>query len=376
LKAKAKMRVLCMVPTMSGPGGAERIMSYLVAYLADRHDVTLLTLDRPDAPSFYPVPDSVRQVGVDKLDGRGIGRLVRVLSRPLRIRREMRAFDPDVVVSFMDTMNVTALISCVGLGVPVVVSERNDPAQNRIGRLKEKLRDRIYPLARCVVMQTNRAARHFPPGLQPKLKVIPNPVPSSLRRAEPDQANAEGRWRVIAVGRLERQKGFDLLIESFGRIAHQRPEWDLVIFGEGPERTELEGSVVRLDLGGRVQLPGIVTDLSAELAASHLMGFSSRYEGFPNALAEGLAVGLPAVGYLGVSGVEDLIVDGQTGLLVNIEDGADALGGALAALMSNAPLRRRLGEAARDHVTQWAPSHVFALWEDMLIEATGRDCRA
>ena len=367
------MRVLCMVPTMSGPGGAERIMSYLVAHLADRHDVTLLTLDRPDALSFYPLPDSVRHVGIDKLGGRGIRRLARVLSRPLRIRREMRAFDPDVVVSFMDTMNVTALISCVGLGVPVVVSERNDPALNRLSRLKETLRDRIYPLARRVVMQTNRAARYFPPGLQPKLKVIPNPVPPSSRRAEPDKTNAEGRWRVIAVGRLERQKGFDLLVEAFGRIAQERPEWDLVIFGEGPERAELEGSVARLDLGGRVQLPGIVTDLAAELAASHLMAFPSRYEGFPNALAEGLAVGLPAVGFRGVSGVEDLIVDGQTGLLANSEDGTAALAGALAALMSDAPRRRQLGEAARDHVTQWAPSRVLALWEDMLIEAAGRD---
>ena len=344
-------------------------MSYLVAHLADRHDVTLLTLDRPDALSFYPLPDSVRQVGVDKLGGRGIRRLVRVLSRPFRIRREVRALDPDVVVSFMDTMNITALISCVGLGVPVVVSERNDPALNRIGRLKELLRDCIYPLARRVVMQTNRAARYFPPRWRPKLRVIPNPVPPSSLRAEPDQANAEGRRRVIAVGRLERQKGFDLLVEAFGRIAHERPEWDLVIFGEGPERAGLEASVARLDLDGRIRLPGIVTDMATELAASHLLAFPSRYEGFPNALAEGLAVGLPAVGYREVSGVEDLIVDGQTGLLVNIEEGAIALAGALSALMSDAPLRRQLGEAARKHVAQWAPRHVLALWEDMLIEA-------
>jgi GalNAc-alpha-(1->4)-GalNAc-alpha-(1->3)-diNAcBac-PP-undecaprenol alpha-1,4-N-acetyl-D-galactosaminyltransferase len=365
------MRVLCMVPTMSGPGGAERIMSYLVAHLAQRHDVTLLTLDRPDALSFYPVPDSVRRVGIDKLGRRGIRRLVRVLSRPLRIRRDVRALNPDIVVSFMDTMNVTALISCVGLGVPVIVSERNDPALNRIGRLKELLRDRIYPLARCVVMQTNRAARYFPPGIQPKLRVIPNPVPPSPLCAQPDQANAQGRWRVIAVGRLEQQKGFDLLIEAFGRIAHERLEWDLVIFGEGSERARLEASVERLDLDGRVWLPGIVTEMSAELAASHLMAFPSLYEGFPNALAEGLAVGLPAVGYRDVSGVEDLIIDGDTGLLVNSSEGVPSLASGLSALMKDARLRRRLGEAARKHVARWAPRDVLAEWESVLVEAAG-----
>jgi glycosyltransferase involved in cell wall biosynthesis len=365
------MRVLCIIPTMSGPGGAERTMSYLVVHLAERHDVTLLTLDRPDALSFYPLPDSLRQVRVDKLGGRGIRRLVRVLSRPFCVRREVRTLNPDIVVSFMDTMNVTVLISCLGLGIPVVVSERNDPALNRIGRFKELLRDRLYPLAQLVVTQTNRAARYFPPSLQPRLRIVTNPVPLCPLCAEPDKANAEGRLRVIAVGRLERQKGFDQLIEAFGRVAHEQAEWDLAIIGEGPERTRLEASVKRLDLDGRVRLPGIMRDLSSELAASHLMAFPSQYEGFPNALAEGLAVGLPAVGYHGVSGVEDLIVDGKTGLLVNMGEGAIALAGAMSALMSDARLRRQLGDAARRHVTQWAPSDVLTRWEEVLIEAAG-----
>ena len=344
-------------------------MSYLVAHLTERHDITLLTLERPDALSFYPLPDSVRQVCVDKLRGRGIRQLVRVLSRPFRIRREVRRLNPDIVVSFMDTMNVTTLISCLGLGIPVVVSERNDPALNRIGGLKELLRDRLYPLAQLVVTQTNRAARYFPLSLQPKLRIIPNPVPLSRLCAEPDKANAEGRLRVIAVGRLERQKGFDQLIEAFGRIAHEQAQWDLTIIGEGPGRTQLEASVKRLDLDGRVLLPGIVRDMSSELATAHLMAFPSQYEGFPNALAEGLAVGLPAVGYHGVSGVEDLIVDGKTGLLVDMGEGAIALAGAMSTLMSDARLRRQLGHAARRHVTQWAPSDVLALWEEVLIEA-------
>jgi glycosyltransferase involved in cell wall biosynthesis len=363
------MHVLCMIPTMAGPGGAERTMSYLVNDLVKRHAVTLLTLDAPGARSFYPLSGSLQQVRLNKLGGRGFGRLLRLLSRPIRIRREVRSRGPDIIVSFMDTMNVTAIMSCLGLGLPIVVSERNDPALNRLGYFKELLRDRVYWLAQEVVTQTGRAASYFPPALQPKIKVIPNPVPSCALRAGPDKPNAKGRLRVIAVGRLEQQKGFDQLIEAFASVADAEPDWDLSIIGEGTQRSRLERLIKRFALGQRVEMVGIVRDVWSELAASHIMAFPSRYEGFPNALAEGLAVGLPAVAYRGVSGVEDLVIHGKTGLLLDLSDGSSGLARALSVLMNDARLRYALGNAAREHVAKWSPSEVLALWEKALIEA-------
>ncbi len=365
------MRVLCLIPAMAGPGGAERTMAYLLAHLAERHAVALLTLERPDVPSFYPLPEQIAQIRIDKLGGRGIKRLFRVLSRPLRIRREVRALAPDVVVSFMDTMNVTTLIGCLGLGIPIVVSERNDPALHRIGRAKEAVRDLTYPLARLVVAQTRRVAGYFPASLQPKLRIVANPVPAASTQAQPDRPNAEGRMHIIAVGRFERHKGFDRLIEAFARIAAERPDWDLVIIGEGPARATLEALIREHGLERRIQLPGVVKDVFRELAASHLMAFPSSYEGFPNALAEGLAVGLPAIGQAGVSGVEDLIVEGKTGVLVNAKGGSGAWAAALSALMGDARRRAELGQAARKHVGQWAPYKILGLWEAVLVEAAG-----
>ena len=362
------MRILCMIPAM-GPGGAERSMSYLVAHLAERHEVTMLTLESPDAVSFYPVPASVQVIRLDKLGGPGLGRVLKVLSRPFHIRREVRARAPDVVVSFMDTMNVTAIVSCAGLDIPVVVSERNDPALHRIGRAKEVLRDRLYARAQLVVVQTERIARYFPKSLRPKLRIIANPVPSAPAQARPDRFNRQGRLRLIAIGRLEPHKGFDRLIDAFARLAPGQPHWDLRILGEGPERPKLTDLIRARALEGRVELPGVVKDVWSELSGSHLMAFPSRYEGFPNALAEGLAAGLPAIGRKGVSGVEDLIVDGETGLLV--EDTPSALTAALSALMLDAKTRTDFGAAARKHVRQWGPSHILGLWEAALSEAAG-----
>jgi len=341
-------------------------MSYIVTHLAQRHDVALLTLERPGVASFYCLPDSVQLFQLGKLGSHGAGRLFRVLSRPWAIRRVVRAWPSDVILSFMDTMNVTALLSCVGLGIPIIVSERNDPALHRIGHAKEIVRNRLYPMARLVVVQTPRVGRYFSHSLQAKLRIIPNPVPIAGVRAHPERPNSEGRLRIVAVGRLEPHKGLDRLIEAFAQLAKEYPDWDLRIIGEGSQRPWLEVLIQTHRLDARVQLPGIINDIPAELCASNLIAFPSRYEGFPNALAEGLAAGLPAIGLKGVSGVEDLIVDGKTGILV--DDETVTLTGALSRLMADAELRRSFGEAARKHVLQWASENVLQLWETVLTD--------
>jgi glycosyltransferase involved in cell wall biosynthesis len=176
--------------------------------------------------------------------------------------------------------------------------------------------------------------------------------------------------RIVGIGRFEPHKGFGRLIDTFARVAPQHPDWDLVIFGAGPERATLETLIRRHGLQQRVFLPGVVKDVYRELADSHLMAFPSSCEGFPNALAEALATGLPAVGREGVSGVEDLIVDGKTGVLVP-GDNPDLLAAALARLMDDPRRRRELGRAAIAHVARWAPPKILELWEAALAQATG-----
>lgn len=359
-----------MIPAMAGSGGAERTMSYLLEYLAGRHEVALLTLESPDAVSFFSLPSSVKLIHLNKLGGRGFKRLGRIVSRIWSIRQAVRTCAPDVVLSFMDTMNVAALVGCFHLDVPVVVSERNDPALHRIGRAKELLRDRVYHLAHTVVAQTERVAHYFMPRLQGKLCIIPNSVPRFTKCARPDQPDAEGRLRIVAVGRLEPHKRLDHLIRAFARIAQEHPNWDLHIIGEGRQRGQLENLVRLHRLGGRVKMPGVINDVARYLCACHLMAFPSRYEGFPNALAEGLALGLPAIGLRGVSGVEELIVDGKTGLL--IDEGEEALAAALLALMRSGAVRLKAGNAARRHVRQWEPDRIFKMWDIVLKEAIDR----
>jgi glycosyltransferase involved in cell wall biosynthesis len=369
------MRILCLISAL-GPGGAERVMVRLVTHLAHRHEVMLMTWEAPDTPSFYPLPESANVVRADLLGpGAGGARRRKVLARFANMRGQIKAFRPDVVLSFVDTMNLYAILSCLGTGVPVVVSERVDPAQHAIGAAKSMARRLLYPLARRCVVQTRRAAEFFDRPPRPRLAVIANPVAGSPA-ADPAGAGRDGRRRVVAMGRLTHQKGFDRLIAAFALIASRHPDWDLTIFGEGPDRATLEAQLRAAGLVGRVTLPGVTSEPERELAASHIMAFPSRYEGFPNALAEGLAAGLPAVGYRNVSGVEDLIADGETGFLVKEDAAVDGLAAALQRLIEGAELRKQMGARARVHVARWAPERILAEWEAMLEEAASRPVTA
>lgn len=365
MKRSESLNILCVISSM-GPGGAERAMAHLVRHLSRRHDITLATWEPEGTRSFYCLPDSISRLQLGLLSTGRVDRLRRAVARPLALRQTIKKLKPDVVVSFMDMTNVVVLAGAAGTGCPVVVAERNDPAWTRIGFARRRLRNLAYRAAPRLVVQTDRVAKRFPWAKQ-KISIIPNPVFPQQRNAVPDHPGADGRWRIVAVGRLVWQKGFDRLIEAFAEVAPDRPDWDLVIFGEGRDRPILEEMVVSHGLDGRVRMPGVVNEIGRELSAAHLMAFPSRYEGFPNALAEGLAAGLPAVGFKKVSGVEKLIVDGKTGLLVPWDDEV-GFAGALARLMDDAPARGRFGKAAQVHVKKWTPEIVLNQWEDLLVE--------
>ena len=194
-------------------------------------------------------------------------------------------------------------------------------------------------------------------------------MPQATLVARPDVAGGGGRWRLLSVGRLNYQKNFSVLIETFARLAEDFPDWDLRIVGEGEDRGALEAQLARFPgLKGRVSLPGVIREVEREYAAAHLFCLPSLWEGFPNALAEALAHGLPAVGFAGCDGVPDLIEAGQSGALATGNCDAGALVDALAPLMADTAKRAALGKNAVASVAGYRPEEIFRLWEKMLYE--------
>jgi glycosyltransferase involved in cell wall biosynthesis len=328
--------------------------------------VTLASSDT----DFYELDSRIERVGLGLT--RETGGIVQAtrenLRRALAIRRALRATGPDRAVSFGDIMNCLVLLAASGTGTRTIVSERNDPRHLAMHQPWATLRSRLYPRADAVVVQTagvaDWARRHLPSA---RTVVIPNfvcPRPGSRYPTGPDGAQER---RLVGMGRLTPQKGFDLLIAAFARVAPAHPEWRLVIAGDGQERSRLEALVSELGLDTRVALPGVL-NANEHLASADMFVLSSRFEGFPNALMEAMAAGLPVVSFDCQSGPREIIRDGTDGILVPNED-VTSLAAQLDRLMSDEPARLRLGRAATEVVERFSLERVMAQWEELVDAA-------
>lgn len=351
-------------------GGAERDIADLAGrWAADGRDVTLITLSSA-ATDVYPLPPDVRRVALNVM-GVSSSPLAAVrnnLRRIARLRAALVESRPDVVVSFSDTTNVLTLLAGRGAAWRVVISERIDPRHHRIGPAWSLLRRLTYPWCGALVVLTESvrgAARRLVRGRP--VHVVPNPahVPAgAMRPRYADDLRPRG-GRIVAMGRLHRQKGFDLLIDAFGRIAPRHPDWRLDILGDGPERAALDSQIARQQLADRVRLRGWIADPAAVLSSADLFVLSSRYEGWGNALVEAMACGLPAVSFDCPSGPAEIVRPQVDGLLVPPDDVA-ALAAAMDRLMSDEALRRRMGDRGREVVERFSAERIFARWEEIL----------
>jgi len=197
-------------------------------------------------------------------------------------------------------------------------------------------------------------------GAPTRVVQIPNaaqPMPGGT--ADP------GARAVIAAGRLNTQKGFDLLIDAWAVVAPQAPGWDLRIFGSGSEHAALQERIERHGLGGSAALRGRTRALGEELAQASIFALSSRFEGFGMVIVEAMSKGLAVVSFDCPRGPAEIIAHDRDGLLVPNGD-VPALAEALLALIGDEPRRRRLGAAALETAGRYEPAAIGRRWEALL----------
>jgi GalNAc-alpha-(1->4)-GalNAc-alpha-(1->3)-diNAcBac-PP-undecaprenol alpha-1,4-N-acetyl-D-galactosaminyltransferase len=366
----ASIRILLAISTL-GAGGAERVITILSGELARRgHAVTLLTFDHADN-SFFEVSPAVRRIalGLAEHSQSATMRIVGNVKRVLAFRRAVRAANPDVVVSFITETNVTALLACLGLGKPVVISERIDPREHPVGRIWSALRRTIYGRASLLVVQTVSVADWCREqwGLR-SVATIPNPVlvPTGTKSDE----SVRTRPFLLSVGRLDRQKGFDVLLQAYALVAADVPDIDLRIAGDGPEADSLRRQAVDAGLTGRVTFLGRVRNIPDLMHQALAFVLPSRYEGFPNVLLEALASGAATVATDCRSGPRQILGHGKYGVLVPVEDHV-ALAAGLRRICTDADLRDSLRAQAAIAVRPYALETVVSSWELALAGAVG-----
>ena len=371
------MRLLFSNRKMGGMvGGVQRAITTLMNGMVARgHEVSLLTWDQAGTEAFFPISPEISWHRLNLGDTATKASIRVRLRRAKAVRKVIREFKPQLIIGFRGGQFLVARLYSLGLGVPAIAAERNAPS--RFDHMPGGSRWRLIEfngmrLAKKIVIQLEGYRTQYPGYLRDKLVVISNPVSPVARFATPDRPDGKGRFRVLSVGRLSYQKNYESLILAFSALAEQFSSWDLMILGEGDERQKLESLVRETGFADRIRLPGAKTDVSEWYQDSHLFCLPSRHEGFPNALAEAHAHGLPAVGFAGCTGVNELIDDGKTGLLVQGNGNVQGLSQALETLMSGHAERRMMGASGRRAMEVFSPDSVMDAWERLFENAIER----
>jgi len=404
------MRVVLVVQKLAGlRGGAERLVVDLAAELGRRdHDVTVVSFEPVTAEAGYPT-DGVTMVNLfpawarraaallgrrpaTKVDDRGAidAREHAVSTRgnrwPIaqlkwhlthgwfarRLRRWLRRHRVDVVVGFLPPAISAVAVAGSSMGPcrpRLIASTHNVPFedfgdtprwdQNPVAR-----RTNLWALGAVdavTVLQPEFVAQ-LPAAAQRAAVVLPNPV---QRLAPPTGVPRE--QLIIGVGRLTEVKRYDVLVDAFALVADELPDWRVEIYGAGPERNALAARISAVGLDGRVHLAGTTEAIADVYDRARLLVHPARYEGFGLSVAEAIMHGVLVVASASCTGVNRLVVDGATGVLV--DDGVDPASSyaeAIRRLVNSSPSEPARAVAAEELGNRLSPSRYFALWEDVL----------
>ncbi len=306
-------------------GGVERVIAQLL-HAWDLKGIQCSLVCVHPQPAFYHVDDVVAIYEIPLYSKKPY---IDKLKKYLKLRCLMKTLRPDVVLAMPEEIGVFVIMAMLGTGIPVVVSERNNPWVMPNKKITRLLRRMAYPFAKGLIFQTEQAAEFFPRKQREKGIVLPNPL--ELSRL-PEVYAGPRRKIVVGAGRLDQQKNFPLLIRAFAKFYETHRDYKLVIFGEGKQRAELESLASGLLPDGVWRLPGRVQDLPEQIRDCAMFVLSSDYEGVPNVVIEAMAVGVPVISTdCAPGGAASLIQNEENGILVSVGD-EKALADAMAAV--------------------------------------------
>lgn len=343
---------LTFVTSTLHAGGAERVISLLAnSFCQKGYEVEIVCINKHLL--FYPIDEKVKVwFAEDEVKSPSI------LKKVLWLRNHIKNDRPDVVIAFMLEVYCVTLASLIGVSVPVISSERIDP--HFFGRAKGLLRWLLLRRTTHLVVQTVRIKDFYSAKLQSRTTIIPNPVTDKVFSLTPTLKQK----RIIAVGRLAYQKNYPMMFRAFAKVHHDFPDWQLVVYGNGPQKDEIRGVIERLGMEGHIILAGKSDHVVEEMNKSSLFVMSSDYEGMSNALLEAICVGLPVIS-TDVSGAKDLITEGVNGYIVPVGN-ERALTLALSSMLSSPEKMDEMGRQSKALAPRFREEQIVGQWEGLI----------
>ncbi len=367
LKKKPLDMNLTIVTSSLSHGGSERTAVEMANHFIKRkHKVSIITSKLSLKTPFYKLSKGIEIIGLEELQIREnsiIKKFFLFFRRSSALRQVIKSIDTDIVISFIETLNVTTLMSSFGLNKPVIVVEQSDPYHHKIPKFYGFLRLILYPLSSSVVVINKSAMIFFERRFLRNCVVIPNPnrITSIKRKRIRRNPNS-----IVTVGRLINAKDQQTLIRAIPAVLKNFSELSLYIYGEGELRDELQNLIKNLKIRNNVFLMGAKQNVEKYIQKGDLFVFPSIYEGCPLALLEAMALGVPCL-------VSDC--DGNTEIIENKINGevfqtgeVNELSNKITNILTSYCKRQRYSKAGQADVMKYNADIIFKKWEKLFIK--------
>lgn len=361
-----KKKIAFLIPSLS-LGGAERVVVSLANKFSDKFEVFLIVLNKTE--TVYNVDKEVNLIYLQEKYSPSSSLIEAIKSNVIYVKKIVKIAKNnqiDILIGFTTSVNILTVISSRLLKKPNLISERNNPEVYVPNSFWRILRNFWYPFTDGLIVQTELIKGFYLKTIQEsKIKIIPNPIDEIMFSARKDYSERENV--VLTVGRLDANKNQRLLIEAFANL--NIGNWKLVIAGDGVLREEYKKLTASLGIADKVDFVGNVNNVSDYYNKAKIFVFTSRSEGFPNALLEAMSFGLPCISSDCPSGPSEIIRNNENGFLVEVNNRMQ-LEKQLTNLMDNPDLCLKFGAKALLSTDKFKIQAIYKQWETLILNLT------
>ncbi len=375
------MKIAYIYTALSTKGGADRIITFKANYLAERYnyEVYIITDSQNDRPLAFPLSKKVKHINLD-VDF-GIQYNYNIIYRFFIYVKLMRDYkkklsniilnikpnivistggrDLEFITSIRDSSKKIAEIHTIRDSFRNfnLLEKKSIPFKIIAQYYRKKIDNKIKMLSSLVLLSENDAKSW---GKIRDSIVIPNSIPFNTSKL-----SKCSNKKVISVGRLSYEKGFDNLIKAWKIVNEKFPDWELNIYGEGILKSKLEDDIDKYGLTNSTKIHNPTNDIVDKYIESSIYVMSSTFEGFGLVLAEAMSCGLPCISFNCPYGPSQIIKDNEDGFLVengNIEKLADRI----CFLIANDDLRMKMGKTGAKNIQRYSPEIIMPIWNELL----------
>lgn len=350
-----KEKVIFVVASMAG-GGAERVIAILANGFVEKNmDVAIMMFAGDEVA--YSLDSRVELVSVGGKTGGSMSARVR---RIRKMREYFKNNVPSTLIVFGLGASFYAVMGNLFLKNSMIISERNDPGACKYPRL----RNIVYSRADYMVYQTEMAKEKFPQYLQKNSAVIANPISEKL----PKRYEGEKEKKIVAVGRLEEQKNYPMMLKAYAIFHEKHPDYKLHIFGKGHLEKSLKELAEKLNISQGIVWEGFCKNVWQEIENATMYLLSSDFEGISNSMLEALGLGLPVISTdCPIGGSRMCINDRENGVLIPVGD-SNALAEAMCEIVENREFADKLADNAYEIRKRFSKENIVKQWNSVIAQ--------